>query len=274
MNNNFNTCDCAEQEVCSCPEPIVCIRNLTFAYENEPVLQDINLCVTKGISLGIVGPNGGGKSTLLKLIVGILPLQTGQIEIFGIPIQKLGERRRLIGYVPQKFQLEQTFPATVLEVVLMGAAAKAGLLHRLDKQTRQRAMELLRQANMAEYAHYQFAKLSGGQQQRVLIVRALITEPQLLILDEPMSAIDVQGQTDFFEFLRQLKEQHKLTLIMVSHDVSHLLHFADQIACLCKLIHWHNRTELITEKVLEQVYACELNSYLAVHRRHIQEFHS
>jgi zinc transport system ATP-binding protein len=190
-------------------------------------------------------------------------------------VQKLWKARTRIGYVPQHPQFDLSCPVTASEVVLMGAVSQAGMFKRFTESVRTKASSLLEQVGMADSMQQQFGTLSGGQQQRVLIARALITDPQLLILDEPMAPIDVQGQQDFYEFLRKLKEQRNLTLLIVSHDVGHLVYFADQIACLYRCIHWHNRAELISEEAIERVYACcELDSYLAEHRRHIKKFHS
>jgi zinc transport system ATP-binding protein len=266
-------CSCENDPVCTCPEAMVCIKNLSFAYGEEPVLEDVTFCIDEGIFLGVIGPNGGGKTTLVKLIVGLLTPRNGRVEVFGVPPSDLHRRRSLIGYVPQHNIVDWNFPASALDAVLMGAYGKIGLARRLDTATRQKARELLELVGLADFAHKPIGKLSGGQQQRAFIARALISNPKLLILDEPLAGIDTAGQATLFGFLHELKTRFQLTMILVSHDVGQLAHFADQIACLNHKIHWHDRSELIDEKVLGKVYACEFDTFITQHKEHIEEFH-
>ncbi len=258
-----------------CSDAEVYVRELTFSYNGERILENVNLCIERGSFVGLIGPNGGGKSTLMKLILGLLPLRQGEIEVFGIPVQKLGKKRNLIGYIPQHLQIDLNFPITAYEVVLMGAVSKVGLLKQFNDELRRRASDLLKQVGLESFHDHPFGKLSGGQRQRALVARALITNPRLLLLDEPMAPVDVQGQLEFYELLRALKEKHHLTLILVSHDVGQLVYFADYIACLNRCVHFHDRSELLNEEAIEETYAgCELDSYLTEHLRHIKEYHT
>lgn len=253
-------CQCENKEKCSCERQVVCLKHVTFRRDDRLILDDITFCSDEGIFLGIIGPNGGGKTTLLRLILGILPVQEGRIEVFGHAPESA---RRVIGYVPQKHEIDRNFPASALDVVLMGATAKAGLFRRIPAETKKRAEELLERVGNGELKDRPIGRMSGGQQQRTFIARALISEPRLLVLDEPTTGLDSSGQQQLLHLIRNLKNDLGLTVIMVSHDVGQLAHYADQIACLNRRLHWHDRSALLTEQVLQGVYApaCEMNAY-------------
>ncbi len=253
-------CRCEDKERCTCERQVVCLKHVTFLRGERVILDEITFCIDEGVFLGIIGPNGGGKTTLLKLILGALPEQTGRIEVFG---HSPASARRLIGYVPQKHEIDQNFPATALDVVLMGATANAGLFRRVPREVRDRAGELLERVGIADLANRPIGRMSGGQQQRTFIARALIAEPRLLVLDEPTTGIDSTGQQQLLHLIQGLKCDLGLTVMMVSHDVGQLSHYADQIACLNRRLHWHNRSALLTDQVLHGVYApsCEMDAY-------------
>jgi zinc transport system ATP-binding protein len=237
---------------------VIELKNVTFAYSpGTPVLQNLNFKVWEGEFLGLIGPNGGGKSTLLKLVLGLLR-----------------PHRRLLGYVPQDTTVRKQFPATVLEVAVMGTYARLGLFRRPGEKERTAAREALKHVGLEGLEERQAANLSGGQQQRLSIARALVAEPRLLLLDEPTSGLDTGGQAQLFALLDELRKHFKLTVVMVSHDVTALAHYADQLACLSRTLHWHDRSELISEAVLRKVYACELDAFFIQHREHLKEFHA
>jgi zinc transport system ATP-binding protein len=246
-----------------CTEPLVKVDRVWFAYDGAPVIEDLSLCVNERVFVGIVGPNGGGKTTLMKLITGELRPGRGTVEVFGQPPQRLGRLRYLIGYVPQRQEVDWNFPASVREVVMMGGYARAGLLRPVGRATRRRADELLELLGMAEHAGERIGSLSVGQQQRAFIVRALVSEPKLLILDEPTVNVDSAGQQSFFELVLDLKRRFALTVLMVSHDIDQMAHYADQVACIARRVHFHDKAELLNEEVLEKVYACELDAFYA-----------
>lgn len=223
------------------------------------ILEDITFCLDQGVFLGVIGPNGGGKTTLLKLILGVLPVHEGRLEVFGKDPASLN--RSHIGYVPQMHGADNSFPATAADVVVMGATAKVGLFRRMPRSTRDRAAMLLDRVGVGDLQERQIGRMSGGQQQRVFIARALINEPKLLILDEPTIGIDSSGQQQFLQLLRTLKDEFNLTIIMVSHDVGQLSFYADQLACLNRRLHWHDRAEFLDEHVLQKMYACEMDAY-------------
>ncbi|HHY73330.1 MAG TPA: metal ABC transporter ATP-binding protein [Bacillus bacterium] len=215
------------------------IEHVSFSYDKKKVLDDITLQIPKGTFLGLVGPNGSGKSTLIKLILGILKPDQGGIKVFGTPISKL-KNRNLIGFVSQKANSFNTgFPATVLEVVLSGLVAKVGLFKRLNKEHKELALEAIRAVGMDEFVHRNIGELSGGQQQRVFIARSLVSEPELLILDEPTVGVDMKNVENFYAMLATLNKQKGITLIMVSHDIGTMTSHASHVACLNKSLHFH-----------------------------------
>ena len=256
-------CGCEEihDPDCHCERTVVCIKDVSFRHGNQVVLDGVSLCLHEGVFLGIIGPNGGGKTTLLKLMVGALPLQSGSIEVFGKPVANIRNRSSLIGYVPQRNDIDQHFPATALDVVLMGAAAKAGLFRRVARPVRARACELLDRVGVGDLRDRPIGRMSGGQQQRTFIARALIGQPRLLVLDEPTAGLDSTGQQQFLHFIHELQRELGLSVVMVSHDIGQLGYYADQIACVNRHLHWHDRSTLLTEEIIHDVYACELDAY-------------
>lgn len=254
-------CQCEAQQSCSCEKRVLCLKNVSFSRGPKLILEDITFCIDQGVFLGVIGPNGGGKTTLLRLILGQLPLQKGQIEVFGHKLAPARRDRALIGYVPQRSSIDMNFPATALDVVLMGATAKVGLFRSIPRETRSRALQLLDRVGVRELADRPIGRMSGGQQQRTFIARALINEPRLLILDEPTVGIDSAGQQRFLHMVKELKDEMQLTVMMVSHDVGQLAYYADQMACLNRKLHYHDRSALLNQQILNEVYACEMESY-------------
>lgn len=253
---------------------VIELQRVSFAYGAGPmVLEDVDFKVADGEFLGLIGPNGGGKTTLLKLILGLLEPVTGEVIVLGRHAAALGRERRLLGYVPQNTGVNKGFPATVLDVVLMGSYAGLGLLRWPGRKEREAARAALCDTGLESLAEQPAGNLSGGQQQRLAIARALVGQPRLLLLDEPTNGLDTGGQSQLFALLQRLRQQYKLTVVMVSHDVTALAHYAGQLACLNRTLHWHDRSELISEAVLRKVYACELDAFFIQHRQHLEEFH-
>jgi len=211
------------------------IKDLSFAYENEFVLENINLTVQKKDFLAIIGPNGGGKSTLLKLILGIHPSKKGTVSVLNkAPKQSLTE----IGYVPQNTNVNTDFPIKVIEVVMMGHVDGKRPLFGYGKDEILCAMGALTQVGMVDFAQTKIGSLSGGQRQRVMIARALCAHPQILILDEPTSSIDITGQREIYELLKELNTH--ITIIVVSHDISVILEYANKAAHVNKTLSYHD----------------------------------
>jgi len=180
------------------------IEDLGASLNGREILTDINLTLPEGRFLGIVGPNGGGKTTLLRIILGLVKRASGRLQVFG-KTPKDAAREGLFGYLPQHMNVDTSFPATSLDVVLMGLYGKGGAFRRISKNDKNRAGDMLKTMGMAGYEDHIYGRLSGGQQQRVSIARALMSEPRLLILDEPSTGIDVVGQEDFYTCLRDFK---------------------------------------------------------------------
>jgi zinc transport system ATP-binding protein len=254
---------------------VIELRGVNFAYaRGTPVLDKLDFKVWEGEFLGLIGPNGGGKTTLIKLVLGLLKPDSGEVLVLGRAAHSLGKDRRLLGYVPQDTSVRKQFPATVLDVALMGTYSSLGLFRRPGEKERKAAREAIEHVGLGGLEERQAANLSGGQQQRLAIARALVAQPKLLLLDEPTSGLDTGGQAQLFRLLEELRKLYKLTVVMVSHDVTALAHYADQLACLNRTLHWHDRSEMISEAVLRKVYACELDAFFIQHRQHLQEFHA
>ncbi|WP_316572004.1 metal ABC transporter ATP-binding protein [Neobacillus sp. YIM B06451] len=237
--------------------PVIETRALSYRYEKEKVLEDINLTVPKGAFLGIVGPNGSGKSTLLKLILGLLDPQEGEIRLFGKPIGSFSAWDK-IGYVSQKANsFNSGFPATVEEVVSSGLTKKIGLFRFMRGSDREKVQKALESVGMAEFSRKNIGELSGGQQQRVFIARALVSDPELLILDEPTVGVDAKRVDVFYDMLETLNKEQGITLLLVTHDIGTISETVSHVACLNKYLHFHGEAgefSELAEKGLSEIY--------------------
>ena len=229
---------------------LVRLENVWVYYDGIPALEAINLSIESNNFLGIIGPNGGGKTTLLKVILGLIKPNRGKITVLGMPPER---GRKYIGYISQFNLFDHDFPVSVSEVVLMGRYNKSGLFHRYSEEDRKAAAEALKAVEMLGYKDRQIGKLSGGEQQRVFIARALVTNPQLLLLDEPTAGIDPDMQTEFYKLLHKLKEE--MAIVLVSHDISAVSIYVNEIACLNHQLFYHGSKEVSAEE-LEKTYRC------------------
>ncbi|NRD80777.1 metal ABC transporter ATP-binding protein [Bacillus sp. BRMEA1] len=221
---------------------IIEINHLYYRYEKDTVLEDISLAIPAGSFLAIVGPNGSGKSTLLKLLLGLLKLQKGEILLFGQEISKFKDWQQ-IGYVSQKANSFNTgFPATVFEVVASGLTKKLGLFTFFKKDDAEKVLSALDAVGMKGYRYRNIGELSGGQQQRVFIARALVSEPKILILDEPTVGVDAENVDTFYEMLADLNKNQGITLLLVTHDIGTISDRVSHVACLNKHLHFHGET--------------------------------
>lgn len=246
-------------------QDVVCVHNVTFAYDTRPAIQDVTLHVKAGTTLGIIGPNGGGKSTLMKLMLGALQPTSGSITVLDRSPQQACADGTLVGYVPQRHTLDWAFPITVKHVVLLGLIGRKRRFLPFAKGDQLAVKEALAAVDMLSFANRPISDLSGGQQQRVFIARALISKPQLLFLDEPTTGIDQAGQEKLMILLDALKKQFGLTLIMVSHDLRAVVAYCDQVACLNRTLHYHDRPQTLSKEVLFQVFQCDLDAVLEQH---------
>jgi zinc transport system ATP-binding protein len=218
--------------------PVLELTDLCVDVGGDRVLSDVSLHVQAGERIGIAGPNGGGKTTLLRAILGLTPICCGSIRFFGVPLKQFRERRR-IGYVAQNAaHVDPTFPATALEVVLMGRVAPRGLLRRLGAQDHAMALEALREVGLEDLKDRPIGAMSGGQRQRVLLARALASRPDILVLDEPTTGFDAVARDEFVDLLVHLNQEHNITLLLVSHDSDILAHAADRLIVVDrKIVH-------------------------------------
>jgi len=217
---------------------IVEIDHLTFKYPDVKALDDVTFSVNKGDFLGIIGPNGAGKSTLFASMLGLTTKYEGTIKFFGQDIRKSKDYLKQIGYVPQKPIFEKNFPATVKDIVHM-SLRKESNKNKID--------EILQQLWIHELGNRRIGELSGGQQQRVFIAKALVNDPQILILDEPVTGIDRQSIDLFYSILRELNSKQKITIIWSSHDLDAVNQLANHVACLNRTLFFHGESEKFFE---------------------------
>lgn len=243
-------------------QPIIEIKQLFYRYEKDTVLENINLTVPDGSFLAIVGPNGSGKSTLLKLILGLLKPQNGEIFLFGQEISKFKAWQQ-IGYVSQKANSFNTgFPATVFEVVSSGLTKKLGMFKFFKKEHSQIVLDALEAVGMKRFHNRNIGELSGGQQQRVFIARALVSEPRLLILDEPTVGVDAENVNAFYQMLDDLNKNRGITLLLVTHDIGTISDKVTHVACLNKHMHFHGETkefEQLRSEDMSKVYGHDVH---------------
>ena len=231
------------------------INNLIIKLNGREVLKNINLSLNEGQFIGIVGPNGGGKTTLLRAILGLIKPTSGEIRIFGKPPEEVLKTGRMFGYLPQILKVKPDFPIRVIDVVMMGRYGRVGILRWPGEKDRKKAIEYLSMMGVEELRNVPFGQLSGGQQQRASIARALAGEPKILILDEPNTGIDVIGQGDFYHLLKGLRKRFGITILMASHDIGTITAYVDEIACLNYTFHYQgNPLGALNENVLTELY--------------------
>ncbi len=233
------------------------IKAVSFRYQGNLVLENVSLAVGEGEFLALIGPNGAGKTTLLKLILGLLPLQEGEIFLFGKPLAELGPLRHQIGYVPQGSTIDRRFPITVEEFALTGRYGLIGVGRRPKSSDYQSVQQALARVHLESFRQKPIQALSGGQWQRLLVARALACEPRILFLDEPTTAIDPEGSESLYGLLLLLRNQG-VTIVTVSHDVGVIAEYADRMACLNRTIICHDRPEeVISAESLKDMYGKE-----------------
>lgn len=221
---------------------IIELDRVSFSYNNEEVIKDVSLKIHKGDYVGIVGPNGGGKTTLLKLMLGLLKPKDGGIKLFNTDIKEFKAWSK-IGYVPQRTHIETNFPVTVEEMVAMGRFGKRGLFHFPTKNDKEKTLLSLKQVDMIEFKDRQINDLSGGQQQRVFIARALASEPEVVFLDEPTVGVDVKTQKQFYALLRKLNKELDLTLVLVTHELDVVAHQASELGYINRTLEYYGDPE-------------------------------
>ena len=231
------------------------IRNVSVSIKGKEILKNINISLEEGHFLGIVGPNGGGKTTLVKVILGLIKPTSGSVSVFNTPPETLIAGNGFFGYLPQHQNIDPNFPATSLDIVLMGRYRKAGFFRWPGRRDREMAIKCMSMMGIERLGDMQYSQLSGGQQQRVSIARALAGEPRVLVLDEPSTGIDVVGQEDFYHLLKGLQKKMNLTILMVSHDIGTVTTYVDEISCLNINLYYHgNPLGALSDKVMASLY--------------------
>lgn len=241
-------------------EEILKVENLYFDYSDTSVLRDVNFTLHKGDFLGIIGANGAGKSTLIKIILKLLPYNKGKITLFGEDLSKFRDNHK-IGYVAQKANsFNSDFPATVKEVVMANLYSQKGLFRRYNKSDYEKMRNSLKKVGMEEYENKLIGKLSGGQQQRIFIARALISEPELLLMDEPTVGVDAKSAKQIMSILEELN-QKGMTVIMTNHDTPELVRVSSKLLIFCE----HGNGEFVSRNNLTMQ---QINDIFAGRRAH------
>lgn len=241
------------------PEIVIRFDHVDFAFNGEEVLHDVNLAIHDREMIGIIGPNGGGKTTLLRLILGLLEPDHGTIKVFGNSPEKSSHR---LGYVPQHLQFDSRFPVSVLDVVLMGLAGKSSL-GPFSRKRKIIAEEALAKVDLLTHKNKPFSELSGGQRQRILIARALATSPDMLLFDEPTANVDTSAGEKLFHILEQLNE--KMTILLVSHDIGFVRRQITSVICVNKRVVVHPTTEIVGQNIID-LYGNDMNMIRHDHR--------
>ncbi|MEO1219446.1 MAG: metal ABC transporter ATP-binding protein [Bacteroidota bacterium] len=257
--------------------PVVEIHDLTISYHKKPVLWDVDLRLPAGKLMGIIGPNGAGKSTLLKAIMGLIPLDSGYVQLFGEALSKV---RKQVSYIPQRESVDWNFPASVHDVVLMGRYGELGLFRRPSQTDKAFAMECLAQVGMEALADRQIGQLSGGQQQRVFLARALAQRATLYLMDEPFAGIDAATEKIIIQLLKTMAQQGK-SVIVVHHDLQTARDYFEWVILLnMRLIGAGPAQDMLTTTLLQETYGSQLtllshvSELLHTEQRYARESHT
>jgi zinc transport system ATP-binding protein len=234
--------------------PAIEIKDLDVYYDDKLVLEDVNMKLETGAFLGIIGPNGGGKTTLIKTILGLKNPRKGSIRLFG---EKIDHAQKIIGYVPQSFEIDKHFPITVFETVRLSyLPSHHHVFFRFPKGVRAKTMSILKRLDLLDLKDNLLSELSGGQFQKVLIARALATNPKILLLDEPTAHVDQKSREDIYRLLKDLKDE--MTIILVTHDSLAVSSYVSSLACLDRTLIYHGDPEL-DQKTIEKLYRCPID---------------
>lgn len=238
------------------------VNDVTFSYDKAPILEDVTFTLNQGDFLGIIGPNGGGKTTLLKLLLGILEPDKGVLKVLG---EAPRDAKHRVGYVPQYTDFNLSFPVSALDIVLMGRLHRSRIGRWYSKKDRLKAEQILEKVGMSDYQHTHIGELSGGQRQRVFIARALATDPEIFFLDEPTASVDPEFETGLYSFLKELNKE--VTIVLVTHDVGVISRNVKSVACVNRTMMYHEEGK-ITLEMIDMAYQCpvDLVAHGAPHR--------
>jgi len=242
---------------------VIRIEDMSFSYDGEFVLENVELTIERGDFAAIVGPNGGGKTTLLKLILGLITPQKGSVRVFGLSPSEASPR---LGYLQQNPHFDPKFPVTVMDVVLTGRLRRQIVPGFYSRRDREAARAALREVDLYARRDRPFSSLSGGQRQRALIARMLASEPEMLLLDEPLANLDLQAEKELYELLRELNQ--RLTVVMVSHDLFFVSRFVNKVVCVKNRVRVHQTGEF-SEESIRELYGESVQ--MVRHRHHGEE---
>ncbi|MCN4144430.1 MAG: metal ABC transporter ATP-binding protein [Thiohalomonas sp.] len=235
------------------------ITDLNFSIENLSILENINMTIEQGDFAGLVGPNGGGKTSLIKLILGLYKPQSGKISIFGEPVKS---QRKAIGYVPQYANFNNDFPISVQDTVLQGRLGVSSCFGRYCREDKVIAQKVMQETEVFDLAQRSIQSLSGGQMQRVLVARALAAEPEIMLLDEPTANIDQRAEKDIFDIFKAINE--RMTILIISHDIAFVSDYINKVFCLNKTLVCHDSTP-VTSDTIHKLYGGHVSE---VHHHH------
>ncbi len=241
--------------------PVIEVEGLDFRFDGgPPVLENVNLEIVAGDFASVIGPNGGGKTTLVKLIIGLLTPTAGRVRVFGLTPVKARPR---IGYMPQHAMMDPRFPVRAADVAMMGRLGSGRRIGHYSRQDRSAAANALAKVGLSAHGSRPFSDLSGGQRQRVLLARALVTDPELLLLDEPAAGLDHKVEQDFFELLQELNR--RLTIVLVTHDLGFVAGFVRTVICVHRHVDIHP-TSALDGRAISDIYGEEVRMVRHDHR--------
>jgi ABC-type Mn2+/Zn2+ transport system ATPase subunit len=239
---------------------VIVFDDVTIGYDSIPVQEDMTFKVKKGEFWAIAGPNGTGKSTLVKTTIGLIPPLKGTVFVLGCPATHVCEHRKRIGYVPQMNEIDPMFPATALDIVLTGIFPKLGFFKRPSKHDVEKALKLMAEVGVADKVNASFKELSGGQKRRVLIARALMGDPEILIFDEPTAGVDIASEKQLVNLIARIHSEKKLTTLFVTHNVNPLLDYIDKVILLGTGFYVvGDKNILFNSEILQKVYGREVD---------------
>jgi len=244
---------------------VIHVEGLNYRIGKQKILSDISFDIERGDYVALLGPNGGGKTTLIKMLLKLLTPSSGKIEIFGTDIKRFKSWHK-VGYVPQNISLfDKNFPLSVYEAVSLGLAAKKSWFSRLDAEDRKQIETVIETASIGTFREKNLSDLSGGQRQRVMIARALVSNPEILILDEPSTGVDVASQRKFYDFLKKLNREQNLTIIFITHDLGVI---ADDVTHVLSV-----NQKLLFSGTAEEMLSCEAVSEIYGTKAHVVHHH-
>ncbi len=239
-------------------EVVLEVKDVSVEIGGTRLIENITLHVERGSTVAIIGPNGAGKTTLLRAVLGLVPISSGTITLFGIPVAQLGEERKRLGYVPQRLEYDRYLPLTVKE--MLRAYVTHASLWQIEGA--------LHEVGIHRMLHHPIGKLSGGQLQRVVIALNLLRKPEILFLDEPATGVDIEGESRFYDIIERLREEHRLTVVLVSHDLSVVTRYASQVLCINRrLLCFGPPAEALDAEMIRLVYGQDTTLY--THREHL-----